>query len=114
MNNSDLSLNMGRMNDPSGSAWVKGLCGDTMEMYLIIENNRITEAKFYTDGCDYTIACGNTVTEFALNKTIEQVLSLSPKYIMDRIKDLPEENIHCTILAVNTFHKAVADYLLKY
>ena len=32
-------LNIGRMNDPSGSAWIKGLCGDTMEIYLIIEKN---------------------------------------------------------------------------
>jgi NifU-like protein involved in Fe-S cluster formation len=27
--------------------------------------------------------------------------------------ELPGGNVHCAILAVNTLHKALADYLLK-
>jgi hypothetical protein len=30
--------NMGRMNDPDGAAYIKGICGDSMEMYLVIED----------------------------------------------------------------------------
>ena len=111
---SNQTSNMGRMNDPSGSAWIKGLCGDSMEIYLIIEKNRIREAKFYTDGCDSTIACGNAITGFAMSKTIDEALSLSPREIINSLDDLPKDHIHCAILAVSTFHKAIADYLLKY
>ena len=109
-----MTENMGRMNDPSGSAWIKGLCGDTMEIYLVIDNKRIDEAKFFTDGCNATIECGNAVTELAVNKTIIEALSVSPGDVIHKVKNLPEENIHCAILAVSTFHKAIADYLLKY
>jgi nitrogen fixation NifU-like protein len=107
-------LNMGRMNDPSGSAWIKGLCGDTMEIYLIIKEKRISEATFFTDGCGVTIACGSVVTESVKNKTIDEVLSIAPGDIIDHLGGLPSEHIHCAILAVSTLHKAIADYLLKY
>ena len=107
-------LNIGRMNDPSGSAWIKGPCGDTMEIYLTIENNKITETKFFTDGCIATHACGSVVTELATDKTIDEALSISPMNIINSLEGLPEENIHCSILAVSTLHKAIADYLHKY
>jgi NifU-like protein involved in Fe-S cluster formation len=32
---------------------------------------------------------------------------------MKNIPDLPADHIHCSILAVSAFYKAVADYLLK-
>ena len=51
---------MGRMNDPDGSAFIKGTCGDTMEMYLVIAEDRITEVKFFTDGCGSSVFCGET------------------------------------------------------
>ena len=43
----DAPDNMGRMNDPDGSAFIKGQCGDTMEMYLVIADGVITEAVFF-------------------------------------------------------------------
>lgn len=106
-------VNMGRMNDPTGSAWIKGLCGDTMEIYLVIEHDVITEAWFYTDGCGATLACGSAITTIVKNKSIEWALSLSPRAVIDHLNGLPKDHLHCAILTINTFHKAVADYLLK-
>ena len=34
----------GRMTDPSGSAFVRGLCGDEMEFYLVVEDKTFKEA----------------------------------------------------------------------
>ena len=62
-------VNLGRMNDPSGSAWIKGLCGDTMEMYLSINEGTITDARFFTDGCAPTHACGSLVTRLVKGRT---------------------------------------------
>lgn len=106
-------VNVGRMNDPDGSAYIKGPCGDTMEIYLIIENDIITEAKFYTDGCGVTFACGSAITELAKGKSIAELLSISPQTIIDKLENLPPEHIHCSILAVSTLHKALADYMLR-
>lgn len=104
--------NMGRMNDPDGSAWINGLCGDTMEMYLTVEDDTITKALFHTDGCQASRACGSAAAGLALGKTLKDVLHLSPADILDMWKDIPQGNVHCAILAINTLHKAVADYLL--
>jgi nitrogen fixation NifU-like protein len=109
----ELPANMGRMNDPDGSAWTKGLCGDTMEMYLNITNNRLVKTMFFTDGCGASRACGSTAARLAEGKTLIEVLRLSPADVLDVWADLPQGNIHCAILAVGTLHKAVADYLLR-
>ena len=105
--------NVGRMNDPDGAARVKGLCGDTIEIYLSIKQDKIYDALFFTGGCAPTIACGSMVTELVKSKSIEDALNISPASIIDALDGLPGESIHCAILVVNTLHKAIADYLLR-
>ncbi len=105
--------NMGSLKDADGSARIKGLCGDTMEMYLIIKDDKITKAVFNTDGCNASRACGSAAADLARGKTLIEVLRLSPGHILDRWADIPQGNVHCAILAINTLHKALADYLLR-
>lgn len=106
-------VNMGRMNDPDGGATIKGVCGDTMEIYLLIERETIQKINFYTEGCGITLACGSILTELVRGKTIQEALKISPHHVMNAFDGLPRDGIHCAILAVNTMHKAIADYLLK-
>ena len=103
----------GRMNDPDGSAFLKGPCGDEMEFYLIIENGHISDIKFYTEGCESTKLCAGMAAYLAKGKTIEEALSISAGEVKENIKNLPEDHLHCTILAVSTLYRAIADYLLK-
>ena len=103
----------GRMTDCSGGAFVRGLCGDEMEFYLVIENRTITEVKYYTQGCSATKACGRAVAERAKGKNIFDALAINAKEILDIETDLPQENRHCAILAVSAMYSAIADYLLK-
>lgn len=105
--------NIGRMTDPDGAAIKKGQCGDTMEMYIIVEKEKITNARFFTDGCSNTAACGSVLTELAKGQTIKDALKISPADIIDKLGESLEGSFHCAILAVNTFHEAIADYLLK-
>lgn len=100
----------GRMNDPSVGAWVTGPCGDTMEFYLVIENDVIRQAKYYTDGCGYTRLCGQTVARYVQGKTLVEALSISGKGVLDVLPLLPPEHRHCAILAVSAFYKAVGQY----
>jgi len=103
----------GRMNDPIASAFIKGPCGDEMEFYLLIENNIIKEVKFYSEGCPATILYGTATAEIAFRKSIDEVLSISPKQIAEILEGVPEDHSHCSILAVSTLHRAIASYLLK-
>ena len=110
---SPLPANMRRMNDPDGSAWIKGLCGDSMEMYLLISKEIVTDASFFTDGCSASQACGSTAARLAVGKTLKETLRLSPADVLDAWANIPQGNVHCAILAINTLHKALADYLLR-
>jgi nitrogen fixation NifU-like protein len=103
----------GQMNDPSGSAYVKGICGDQMEFYIVVENNRITDIKFYADGCVYTTACGAMACALAAGKSLQEALGVSAGQVIAELKVLPKSHAHCAILAVSTLYKAIADYLLK-
>lgn len=68
--------NMGRMNDPDGSAYINGICGDSMEMYLVIQNGTIADSKFFTDGCNSSRFCGATAARLAKGKSLKDVLHL--------------------------------------
>jgi nitrogen fixation NifU-like protein len=103
----------GRMNDPSAGAWVTGPCGDTMEFYLVIENDVIRQVKYHTDGCEFTRLCGRTVATYVQGKTLVEALSLSGKWVLDALPQLPPEHRHCAILAVSTFYKTVGQYWVE-
>ena len=48
-----------------------------MHLYLRIENNRITDAKFKTMGCPAAIAAGSVTTELLIGRDVEEALTLS-------------------------------------
>lgn len=105
---------IGRMNDPDGSAHIKGPCGDEMEFYLTIKKDVLQDIKFHTSGCFFTYACGTMASHLAFGKTIEEVLQISPGRIIKELRYLPKDHCHCAILSVSTLYKAIADYWLKY
>jgi nitrogen fixation NifU-like protein len=104
----------GRMNDPSSSSYLKGPCGESMEFYLVIEGNKIVDIRYYTEGCSATKACAAMAAHMVYGKTISKALSVSAGEVIQCLKGLPEEHLHCSILAVSTLYRAIADYLLKW
>lgn len=104
--------NVGKIEHPDGQGKIKGICGDTIEISIKIKDNKIIDAKFLTDGCGLSIACGSMVTELVKGKSINEALRVSPAEIIDNLDGLPEDGFHCSILACNTLHTAIANYLL--
>jgi nitrogen fixation NifU-like protein len=103
----------GRMTDPISSSYLKGPCGDSMEFYLVIAKGNIKEIKFYTDGCQASRACGAMVAHLAEGKTVYEALEISAGEIMQKLKGLPADHQHCSILSISAFYRAVAEYLLR-
>jgi len=104
----------GRMNDPDASAYIRGACGDEMEFYLVIKELIIKDIRFHADGCEYTDMCAHTAAGLAIGRTIKEAMNLSPGMVVDGISGLPDDHLHCAILAVMTLHKALGDYLVRY
>lgn len=108
-----VNLFYGRLNDPTSSAILKGPCGDSMEFYLVIENETVADIKVYSDGCGATQACAVMAADLVYRKTIKDALFISPGEVIRALKVLPEDHLHCAILAVSTLYRAIADYLLQ-
>ncbi|MDY6959778.1 MAG: iron-sulfur cluster assembly scaffold protein, partial [Halobacteriota archaeon] len=74
--------NVGKIKDAAGIGKFTGPCGDTMHIYLEIINKRIIDARFLTDGCGATAACGSVITELVKQKSIEDALMIESDEIL--------------------------------
>lgn len=103
--------NVGNIPDTDGFASITGPCGDTMEIWLKVKDNKVNKATFMTDGCGASIACGSMVTEMITGKSIIEARKVSQDDVLHALDGLPEDNQHCALLAANTVKEAVKDYL---
>ena len=104
--------NVGDIEDAGGFAKVIGPCGDTMEIWLKVNSDTISDASFMTDGCGTTIASGSMVTEMAKGRTVFHAQKITQQDVLNALGGLPEESQHCALLAANTIKEAVKDYLI--
>ena len=49
------------------------ICGDDMKIYLIVENNKITNFKYECESCIYCQASVSLLSRKAKNKSIEKI-----------------------------------------
>lgn len=105
--------NVGEIDDADGFARVTGPCGDTMEIWLKINKNMISDIHFMTDGCGTSIASGSMVTDMAKGKNIREAHQINQEDVLTALGGLPEENEHCALLAANTLKEAIANYITK-
>ncbi len=106
--------NVGKIEDASGVGEVGNpVCGDIMKMYLKIENDVIVDVKFKTFGCGAAIATSSISTEMIKGKTVEEALKLKNSDVVEALDGLPPVKIHCSLLAEEAIHEAVADYYRK-
>jgi NifU-like protein involved in Fe-S cluster formation len=98
---------------PDGKARITGSCGDTMEVSLKFDNERVTEAAYWTNGCAYSLNCICAAADLAKGKTPDEILEIDPELIQNSVGGLPQEQMHCARLSVETLHAALDDYMQK-
>ena len=109
--------NVGSMDSGSNSVGT-GLvgapeCGDVMKLQILVEDNKIVDAKFKTFGCGSAIASSSLVTEWVKGKTLNEAESLKNTDIVSELS-LPPVKIHCSVLAEDAIKAAINDYKGKY
>jgi nitrogen fixation NifU-like protein len=95
---------------PDGRGRRSGTCGDTVEMYLCVREDRIQSVTFQVDGCLNTSACANTVAYLAEGKKVTEGWDITPEDVIAYLETLPSNHTHCAELAVGAFYQALADY----
>ena len=104
---------MGAMKGPDGHACLHGTCGDTMEIFLKFNGDRVIEALFQTDGCGSSTICGSFAAEMAIGKNPDELLDITGESILEILGGLPEDQQHCAFLAAETLQTALHDYMMK-
>ena len=104
---------MGKMTDASAVGRITGTCGDSMEIYLRMENDHIQRASFLTNGCGTSVACGSMAVELATGRQMDDALCIGGDTILEAPGGLPEEERHCAYLAAETLLAAIHEWMCQ-
>jgi len=93
---------VGRVGNPT--------CGDIMEVYIRVKDDRIADAKFRTFGCGSAIATSSMTTEMVKGMTLDEALKVTRQDVATELDGLPPIKMHCSNLAADALHEAIKNY----
>ena len=106
--------NVGEIENADGVGQVgNAKCGDIMRISIKVDNDVITDVKFKTFGCGAAIATSSAATEMVKGKTLDEALALTNQMVIEKLGGLPDVKVHCSVLAEEALHAAIADYKQK-
>jgi len=111
--------NIGEIKNADGIGKVGNpACGDIMWVYIKVKkdkkgNETIQDIKVKTFGCVAAVVTSSELTDMIKGKTIEEAMKLAKKDLIEKVGGLPQIKHHCSVLAVDAFHKAIEDYRKK-
>ncbi|MCK4300639.1 MAG: iron-sulfur cluster assembly scaffold protein [Planctomycetes bacterium] len=93
---------IGRVNNP--------VCGDLMEIYILVEDDRIKDIRFQTFGCGSAVATSSMITELVKGMTLDDAMKVSRGDVADALDGLPPIKMHCSNLAADALQDAIKNY----
>ena len=86
------------------------ISGNTIALYLRIDDGTVTDAKFRTFGCAASIAASSMVTEWVIGRTAEEAETIENHTIAEALGGLPPTKMHCSAMAADGVRTAIEDY----
>jgi nitrogen fixation NifU-like protein len=106
--------NVGTIEDADGVGKVGNpVCGDMMEFYIKVKDDRIDDVKFKTFGCGAAIAVSSMVSEMAKGKTLDEAMAITNDNVAEELDGLPKNKLHCSNLGADALHEAIKNYREK-
>jgi nitrogen fixation NifU-like protein len=103
-------LNVGIIEGAEAADSHTGLCGDSMKIYLKIEEEVIRDAKFQAIGCAAAFASGSALTEMVKGKRLEEAHEITERDVVTCLGKMPGPKLHCARLAVDALRKSIENY----
>ena len=101
---------MGDLPDANQTSEMLGTCGDTMKVYLKIDQDIITDVRYQVLGCPGAVSAAMAVVDVVRGKSIHYARSINDGDIFKLLEEIPAKKHHCIQLAVKTLIKALDEY----
>lgn len=92
------------------------LCGDSIDIDMKIDDNKVSDIKFHGRGCAICMACSSVLTEIAKGKSIDEVRNISKTDVLSELglENLQAVRIKCALLSLKVLKFALYSYLGKH
>ena len=107
--------NVGTLEGPNVAVGRVGnpVCGDMMDIYIDVEDDRIKDIRFQTFGCGSAVATSSMITELVVGMQLDEALKVSRGDVADALDGLPPIKMHCSGLAADALNEAIYEYMVK-
>jgi nitrogen fixation NifU-like protein len=103
--------NQGTLEDANARGYnMNPVCGDVLSLMLRIEGDRITAARFMTQGCTASIATSSLITEMVTGLTLDEAMELTHEDVAEAIGGLPASKLHSASLVIAALRRAIEGY----
>jgi len=91
------------------------LCGDSIDIDMKIDDNKVSDIKFHGKGCAICMACSSVLTEITKGKNIDEVRKISKTDVLGELglENLQAVRIKCALLSLKVLKSALYSYLGK-
>ena len=94
--------NAGNLAEPTAVVEVANpVCGDTMRVSVRVQDGRVTEARFKTQGCVASIAAGSVLTDLLAGRSLPEAREITAMRISEALGELPPATMHAAELAMD-------------
>jgi len=89
------------------------LCGDSIDIDMKIDDQKVTDIKFHGKGCAICMACTSVLTEITKGKSLDDVRKIEKNDILSELglEHLQAVRIKCALLSLKVLKSAVYTYL---
>ena len=89
------------------------LCGDSIDIDMKIDDNKVTDIKFHGKGCAICMACTSVLTEITKGKSLDDVRKIEKNDVLSELglEHLQAVRIKCALLSLNVLKSALYTYL---
>ncbi len=103
--------NFGTLDDAYKAQVSNPLCGDAITIEVAIENKRIRDIRFNGQGCAIAIASASLLTDYALDKLIDDLTTLNKDSMLEILAvELSPNRLKCALVSLEALQKAIKSY----
>ena len=91
------------------------LCGDSIDIDIKFDENKITDIKFHGKGCAICMACSSVLTEITKGKSIDDARKIEKNDVLSELglEHLQAVRIKCALLSLKVLKSALYTYIGK-